>query len=160
MQAGGWDVVSHPQTGTPLPELSPEEQRAEIRETKRWLLDNGFEAGSRFVIWPYNSAGSSTFDIASEYHYLGFGGGQIGNGVRVTGPFTISRVDGDSVETSKRMIDPTARYNLLTVLMFHRIGTSEDRVSTAEFRSVVEHVDDADVDVITATELWENYLAP
>jgi len=156
MGRAGWEMVSHPQESESVPEMSSRERRREIRESKRWLVDNGFERGAQHLIWPYNHYDADSLEVASRYHHLGFAYGACPVGRQVTGPLSIGRVHGDEVEQSKRMIDLAAAYGDLVVLMYHTIGSDDDRIGESEFRDVMAHIDRADVDVITPTDLWES----
>ena len=42
--------------------------------------------------------------------------------------------------------------------MYHTVGddSEDDYIGEDEFRDVIAHIDRADVDVITATDLWES----
>jgi peptidoglycan/xylan/chitin deacetylase (PgdA/CDA1 family) len=157
LQSAGWDVVNHPQVADPLPALPAEEQRSLIERTKRWLLEEGFEDGARFAIWPYGAASRVTLDIASDYYYVAFGGGRTTSGVPATDPLTVTRVDGNDVERTKRLIEFAAEYRTLAVPMYHPIGTS-DAVSAGAFAEVVELVDELDLSVVTASELWDDHF--
>lgn len=156
LQNAGWDVVSHPQLtdpSTPLPELSREDQARTLERSKQWLVDNGFESGARFVIWPFHAAGATTLDLASRYHSLGFAGGRSPSGLPPTDPLTVGRVDGDGVKDTLRMIAFAEEYNQLAVVMYHQIGPNGLPVD--EFERTLEYIDRADVEVITASDLWD-----
>jgi peptidoglycan/xylan/chitin deacetylase (PgdA/CDA1 family) len=156
LQNAGWDVVSHPQLtdpSTPLPELSREDQTRTLERSKQWLVDNGFESGARFVIWPFHAAGATTLDLASRYHSLGFAGGRAPCGIPPTDPLTVGRVDGNVVKDTLRMISFAEKYNQLAVVMYHQIGP--DGLPVDEFERTLEYIDRADVEVITASDLRE-----
>lgn len=156
LQNAGWDVVSHPQLtdpSRPLPTLSRAAQDDALRRSKQWLLDQGFERGARFVIWPFQAAGATTLALGARYHALGFAGGWPPCGIPPTDPLTIGRVDGERVEQTLRMIEFAERYNLLTVVMFHEVGPNG--LASGKFEQILEAVERADVTVVTATDLWE-----
>lgn len=155
MQSAGWDIVSHPQLtdpSRPLPTLPVAEQRRAIERSKRWLLQNGFERGARFVIWPFHAAGAHTLELGSEYHSLGFAGGLSPSGIPPTDPLTIGRVDGESATVAEKMVRFAAQYNQMAVIMYHEVGNGS--LSMADFKRTLQVIDDADVDVITASDLW------
>lgn len=156
MQAAGWDVVSHPQLtdpSRPLPTQPAAEQRRALERSKRWLLRNGFERGARFVIWPFHAAGAHTLELGSEYHSLGFAGGRSPSGIPPTDPLTIGRVDGEFARGAEQMVRFAAEYDQLAVLMYHEVGTGA--LSTDDFERTLRTIDEADVSVITASDLWE-----
>lgn len=156
MQEAGWDIVSHPQVtdpSTPLPELDREQQRAVIERSKRWLLDNGFERGARFVIWPFHAADSTTLELAARYHSLGFAGGRPPSGIPPTDPLTIGRVDGEGVSDTLRLLEFAEEYRQLCVIMYHDIGA--DGLPTDEFERTLRAIEESSLEVITASDLWE-----
>lgn len=155
MQAAGWEMVSHPHTSRSkkLLELSEEGRRAEIRANKQWLIDNGFERGSRFIIWPFNAYDSSALTLASRHHYMGFSLSDTPVGHRLTDPLITGRIQGDDPDLVKQSIDFAAQYNQLAVLMYHSIG-SADWISESDFEDIISYINRADIDVITTSDLW------
>jgi peptidoglycan/xylan/chitin deacetylase (PgdA/CDA1 family) len=158
LQRSGWDVVSHPQRTDPLPTLSEAAQRSAIEESKRWLVNHGFEDGARFVIWPFGRADETTLRIGGRYHRLGFRGGDHPSGPPFFGPLTVSRVNGDDVERTKRMIDCAAAFDQVAVVMYHGIRTGEPYISTDRFEETLRYVAASDVSVITASELVDEVV--
>lgn len=158
LDGAGWDIVSHPQEDKPLPAYTPEKQDRLLRENKQWLVDQGFDRGSRFIIWPYGAAGPDTRRIGSRYHYLGFGSGSSCSGPPFTGPMTVSRVNGDEVERTKRTIEFAAQYNHVAVPMIHPITTEGDRITPAQFRDLLQFIDDLNVEVVSASTLWDDVI--
>ncbi len=153
MHRSNWEIVSHPQQNEPLPTLSEAEQRSAIRESKQWLVKQGYEDGARFVIWPYGQADATTLDIAERYHELGFRGGDHPSSPPYLGPLSVSRVNGDDINRTYQMIDYAARFNQITVVMYHDIGDRGPHVSASEFEETLQYIDDADVSVITPSKL-------
>lgn len=157
MQEAGWDVASHPQEEEPVPAYPPERQEELIRENKRWLVENGFERGASHIVWPYSGVDATSLDVARRYHSLGFCAGSCPSGVPYTDPLTVSRVDGDDVKDSKRVIERAAEYDRTAVVMYHPIG-ADGHVSVGEFENVLAFVDDLDVEVVTASDLWAQHV--
>lgn len=153
MQEAGWDIASHPQAPHPLPSYSAEEQEELIRETKQWLVDNGFESGSRFIIFPYGKADETTLDLSAKYHHLGFLGGRGASGL-ITGPMTVSRVNGDDLETTDHILQMAKKYRQIAVVMFHTIDGGGGRITSGEFRKTMERIDELGLRVLTASDLW------
>lgn len=154
MQAAGWDIVSHPQAERALPDYTADEQEALLRETKQWLVDNGFESGARFIIFPYGKASETTLNLTAKYHHLGFIGGYCPSGL-ITGPLTVSRVNGDDLDATNRVLQLAKRHRQIAVVMYHTIGGGGDRISVAEFEETMARIDDLGLRVLTASDLWE-----
>ncbi|WP_436347803.1 polysaccharide deacetylase family protein [Natronorubrum sp. FCH18a] len=150
----GWDMAARPRTGARfLHEYSPEEQEGAIRRTKAFLENRGFEDGARHFVTPRNVLGPETIDLVREYHEQAFRYGGAPNALPLTDPHNLGVFSGTDGETTKRYVDRAAEYGQLAVLHFEHIG--EDGLSTEAFEDLLEHVDDADVEVVTASELLE-----
>lgn len=154
MQAAGWDIVSHPQVERPLPAYAAAGQERLLRKTKRWLVENGFASGARFIIFPFGQADETTLNLAARYHYLGFLGGRCPHGL-ITGPLTVGRVNGDDVSTTDYVLQSAKRHRQIAVVMFHTVGAGGNRISTEEFRKTITRIDELGLRVLTAADLWE-----
>ncbi|ELY42002.1 polysaccharide deacetylase family protein [Natronorubrum tibetense] len=154
LDAAGWDMAARPRTGAQfLHDYSPAEQEGAIRRTKAFLENRGFEDGARHFVTPRNVLGPETIDLVREYHEQAFRYGGGPNALPLSDPHNVGVFSGSDGETTKRYIDRAAEYGQLAVLHFEHIG--EDGLSTDDFEELLEHVDDADVEVVTASELLE-----
>ena len=150
----GWDMAARPRTGAQyLHDYSPEEQEGAIRRTKAFLENRGFEDGARHFVTPRNVLGPETIDLVREYHEQAFRYGGSPNALPLTDPHNVGVFSGTDGETTKRYVDRAAEYGQLAVLHFEHVG--EDGLSTDDFEDLLEHIDDADVEVVTASELLE-----
>ncbi|WP_440765731.1 polysaccharide deacetylase family protein [Natronorubrum sp. DTA7] len=150
----GWDMAARPRTGAQyLHDYSPEEQEGAIRRTKAFLESRGFEDGARHFVTPRNVLGPETIDLVREFHEQAFRYGGGPNALPLTDPHNVGVFSGADGETTKRYVDRAAEYGQLAVLHFEHIG--EDGLSTEAFEDLLEHVDDADIEVVTASELLE-----
>jgi len=71
-------------------------------------------------------------------------------------PLTMTRVSGDDTEAAKRTSDFATEYSRAAAIVFDTIGVSESAITVDELRDLLGYVDDADVDVITASDLWSS----
>ncbi|MFC7250468.1 polysaccharide deacetylase family protein [Halomicroarcula sp. GCM10025324] len=155
LQDKGWDVVSYPQHETPLSEFVRSEQASMILDSKRWLADNGFESGSRFVLFPFGTVTKTTFDIAAQYHYLGLWSGRCPSG-RLTGPLSVGRVNGADVGTTTQIVELAQKYRQVVPIMYQTVGEeSRDHITAERFEETMRFVDDLGLRVLTTSDLWE-----
>lgn len=154
MRDAGWDIVSQPQGQQALPAYPPEKREEMLRTSKQWLVDNGFEDGARFVIWPLGQADEATLDLGAKYHTMGFLGGRCPSGY-VTGPLTVSRVNGDDVETTLDMLETAKRTSQLLVIKYRTVGGGGNRITTEEFERTMRRIDELGIRAVTASDLWE-----
>jgi peptidoglycan/xylan/chitin deacetylase (PgdA/CDA1 family) len=153
MQNEGWTMASHPQATSVsggLGSIPASEAEQMIRDTKRWLLNHGFDRGARCLIWPFGDFNHDAMELAGEYHELSFGGGSTPCGGRVTEAAWVPRVNTDDVGDSLDAIDYAARYNTVVTLMAHPVGTS--RLPMNDFRRLLDRIESHNLDVLTASD--------
>ena len=153
LREAGWDVASHPFVGgESLPERSKSEQKKLIRKSKDWLDSQGFKQGSRVFVTPKSLMGPNTWDLVQEYHDVAFRFGGSPNGLPISAPHNLSRINGESVKTAKRMIDLAGKYRQNVTLRYGIIG--EDGISEKDFRSTLDYIKQKkNVKVSTPTKL-------
>lgn len=152
----GWDMISRPRTGAQaLHDMSPEQQEGAIRQNKAYLENYGFEEGAQYFLTPRNVLGTETIDLVREYHEGAFRYGGAPTGAPQTDPHNAGFFSGADGLTTTNLVDHAADHGQLAVLHFEHVG--DDGISESSFEAVLEHVDAADVDVVTATELTEGY---
>lgn len=154
MRDAGWEMASHPQVDDTFREMTEREIRDRIRTSKEWLVDNGFERGAQHVIWPYNAYGAASLGIASRYHKLGFALSGSPSG-RISDPMVVGRVDGTDVESTNRAFELAEEYNETLILMYHDVGEGT-KLSRDAFVDTLDAVERSDLEVTTATGLWES----
>ncbi|WP_265110943.1 polysaccharide deacetylase family protein [Halosolutus halophilus] len=151
----GWDMAARPRTGAQfLHEYTPEEQEGMIRRTKAFLENRGYEAGAKHFVTPRNVLGSDSLDLVREYHEQAFRFGGGPNALPLTDPHNVGFFSGDAGQETKSYVDYAAEYGQLAVLHFEYVG--EDGMSERAFADLLEHVDAAGVEVVTATDLLED----
>jgi len=157
LQSRGWDIMSHPQRANSLPTHTEEEQASLIESSKRWLLDHGFDGGSRFIVYPYSRWNRSTLETAAEQHELGFAGRGVSTWVPPM-PMVVPRIKGDDPERVKAAVDRLSTYGGVLVLMYHAIN--DDWIGPESFRSVVSYVHDApNVEVRSVGQWYDEMTA-
>ncbi|APX96825.1 polysaccharide deacetylase family protein [Natronorubrum daqingense] len=160
LQDRGWDVCSHPQISTPLPEM-PEDRQRDVLETNRDSLeDNGFEDGARHLFVPDDRMDETTVEVARDVHDSAFLFGSCPSGVPPTGMHTIPLIWGPALHNGvRRHINLADQYNQLTVMEVPRIVDEEDvdvdenRMSLDDFEHLLNHIEHRGLDVITPSDL-------
>lgn len=156
MRDNGWDIISYPATGSRLPEMSADEQRRVIQDTKEYLDLKGFRDGKRFMAIPADSFNGETLDIVREFHDYGFAFGACPSTVPPVGNAAVSRVSGTDLNGAARMINIAAQYDQLAVINFPAIGEDEP-ASEADFLRLLNIIEDwgDDLQVTTPSELLQ-----
>ncbi|APX00007.1 hypothetical protein CHINAEXTREME_04900 [Halobiforma lacisalsi AJ5] len=151
----GWDLAARPRTGArSLADYAPDEQAELIRRTKAYLETNGFEDGADYFVAPRNVVGPNTMDLVEDHHEGAFRFGGAPNALPVTDPHNLGFFSGAEGDVTKEYVDRAAEFGQLAVLHFEHVG--DDGLSERAFADLLEHVDRADVDVVTATELLDH----
>jgi peptidoglycan/xylan/chitin deacetylase (PgdA/CDA1 family) len=152
MHDAGWDVVSSPWRGKHFRVLEPPEQETRIRESKRWLVDNGLVRGSDVLVWPAGRYDRTSLRIASRYHRLGFVGGR-GPAGTLTGPLVVGRVSGMDREALEQAVDFAAKYDQVLPLSYRAVGNMFSGIAKKTFLEGLDYALDSGLEVVTATEL-------
>ncbi|MDS0477601.1 polysaccharide deacetylase family protein [Natrinema sp. 1APR25-10V2] len=154
-QDAGDQIVVHG-THDPIHELDDESTiQARLEQDKRWYIENEFE-GANYLVHPHNSFDKTSLELATNYHYCA-GFNQAGN-VNTTSvygfdPMALPRTIGHDLEIAKRSVDLAAAHNQCTILNFHTFS-AENTMPEADYEALLEHIDSADVEVITFDDLW------
>ncbi|RQG95379.1 polysaccharide deacetylase family protein [Natrarchaeobius chitinivorans] len=155
-QDAGDQIVVHG-THEPIHEYDDEDEiETRIRGDKYWFVENGFE-GANYIVYPHNSYDETSLEYFTDYHYCG-GFNQAGdvNTTSVYGfdPLALPRTIGHDLDISKRCVDLAEEHHQCTILNFHAFD-AENTMPESDYETLLEHIDDADVEVITFDDLWE-----
>lgn len=158
MGKAGWDMMAHPPVGKPLPQHKPKEQERQIRKTKQYLKQQGFDKGARHIVAPYGRISTETIEIMKKYHDANYiFGGTPGNAAQPSGMYTIPRVFGTSPDAVKNLLDIAEQLNQLVIVAYHDIGTgSETSVSMSDFKTVLNHVEKKKMDVVSPSTFLDS----
>ena len=152
----GHEIGSHTKTHPYLSQLGTIRQIDQIKGSRQIFEREGFQI--KTIAYPYGDFDTDVQEITAEAGYT-FGRSVLrGYNDRATDPFAlkIQQVDRmTSLEEMKGWIDKAEEDNTWLILMFHQIGDnmSEDLgVTESDFKALVKHAVEADVDVITVEE--------
>lgn len=152
MRDAGWDMIARPRVGGQfMHEFSREEQEGMIRRTQTYLRNRGFEDGAKHFFTPRNVIGPEGMDLVREYHEQAFRFGGAPNGLALTDPHNLGHFSAANGGDTKAFIELAAQYDQLAIPRFGDVGG--DGMSEDAFRDLLDHIDEADVQVITATDL-------
>lgn len=157
-------VCPHPQHPRSLPEMSDDESRDALRaEYEFFASEEGLGLGhehARYMSWPYGKSDAGTIDQAREFFDMGFNGtDKATTGWKNAAPMSIARASFDSLQDLLSSLEIAERYGRVLIPQFHVFfddrPTGGTNAKPADFRTFVEAVDAADVDVISAEEFFE-----
>ncbi|ELY99708.1 polysaccharide deacetylase [Natrialba chahannaoensis JCM 10990] len=155
-QEEGDQIVVHG-THNPIHEYDDEDEiETRVRGDKHWFIQNGFE-GANYIVYPHNSYDKTSLEYFTDYHYCG-GFNQSGN-VNLTtvygfDPLALPRTIGHDLDISKRCVDRAEAHNQCTILNFHAFD-QDNTMDEDDYEELLEHIDQADVEVIDFDDLWE-----
>ena len=154
-QEAGDEIVVHG-THTRMHEYDDEDElETRLRGDKNWFIENGFE-GADYIVYPHNSFDKTSLEYIGDYHYCG-GFNQAGD-VNTTGvygfdPLVLPRTIGHDLDISTRCVDLAAEHNQCAILNFHTFE-ADNTMPEDDYEALLEHIEDADVEVITFDDLW------
>ncbi|MDL5360601.1 polysaccharide deacetylase family protein [Halalkalicoccus sp. NIPERK01] len=153
MQEAGWEVGSHLMTHANLRDLSEQEQEAQIRGAKEWLIDNGFEEGAEFFAYTYGSYDRTGYALVEEYHTYAMVGGDPGYGLP-RNPIHVGRASHRSLEAAREYVDTLVQWGGVGALFWHEIPAE---TTLPEFEGIMQYITDrreaGELDVITLSDL-------
>lgn len=155
-QDEGDQIVVHG-THEPIHEYDDEEDiQSRLENDKQWFINNEFE-GANYIVYPHNSFDKTSLEYISDYHYCG-GFNQSGN-VNTTSvygfdPLVLPRTIGHDLDIATQCVDLAEAHNQCTILNFHEFE-EDNTMSEDDYEELLEHIDEADVEVITFDDLWE-----
>ncbi|MCH7662190.1 MAG: polysaccharide deacetylase family protein [Euryarchaeota archaeon] len=160
LRDAGWDIASHPEHGTGLADIDPEEARDFIESDFEYLDSRGFPDGARHMFVPYHNINQEVIDIAREYHETCFYFAGNNSNVPPTDPMHLSRVDMHDIEGFTALIDAAARNNQLAVGLAHGIQPEDAEgsdpladITDEQLRELLDHIEESGVQVITPSQL-------
>jgi len=160
MQESGWDIVSHSKYHRLTHDSPAGFVDDELRESQSFLIQNGFEKGSRFYIAPQGMGSATIMEKLKQYYCMTSFSNPLMNNAY---PYQYI-VGGRAVtldtptETIKEWIDQANEYGFWLVLMFHRIEDSDDHYAYAidSFAEIIDYIDSVSIPVVTFSEVYDN----
>lgn len=160
MQDAGWEFASHTHTHQRTGELSLEEQRTELRESKQWLLDHGFEQAASMLAYPFGSFTTETMDIAVDYYDFATHGQRGAMNRQYSSSLSVNRHPGDNAERSMDLIDLLLDDKIPTdtlVLYYHDVVEDHDVwINPTDFEKTMEYINEVDVDCAMTSKLCDD----
>ncbi len=159
----GWDVCSYPQTDGNFAEQSEERRRTVIESSRDFLADNGFPDGSRHFFAPeWRWMDPTTHGIVRDLHESGFMFGACPTGAPPTGIHVTPVIWGPALHNGvRRHVNLCDQYQQLTVIRIPRVvdgAADANSMSLEAFESLLHHVDQRGLDVITPSDLVDGTM--
>ncbi len=157
LQEAGWEFASHTHTHQHTGDLPLDEQRAELEDSKRWLLDHGFEDAASMLAYPFGSFTTETIDIATDYYDFATHGQRGATHRKISAPLSVNRHSGDNPERSMALIDILLDDRMpadTLVLYYHDIVEDHDVwIDPDAFRETVAYIDERGANCRPTSEL-------
>ncbi|WP_081461382.1 polysaccharide deacetylase family protein [Halalkalicoccus jeotgali] len=165
LQRQGWEFGSEMKTHSQTADLSEEEVREEVRDSKQWLVENEFIGNVPAITYPYGSHDETVLDITAGYYGMGRIVDDTLNRATLTNPLHISghSVYSDNISRTKELIDLAVKHNQTAVLNFH--GLDEygwqpgGEMSSSDFREVLEYLYNkgpSSIPTVSYSNWWNN----
>jgi peptidoglycan/xylan/chitin deacetylase (PgdA/CDA1 family) len=153
LQNAGWEIGSHLRTHENLRDLTRREQEVQIRGSKEWLIENGFETGSEFVSYPFGTYDQSGYELVEEQYTYAMVGGEPGYGLP-RNPAHVGRSSERTLGGARAYIDTLVQWGGIGGLFWHELPRE---TPLAEFEQIMQYIADrrdaGELDVITLSDL-------
>ena len=164
MQQLGWDISSHGKDHTDLVTggLTSAQVRDQMVGDKQWLLKHGFYKGAQHFATPYGSYNDAVLaEIKRTYvtHRTVKERSTIVETYPPANPYELpirTVLNTNTVEDIQGWIDLVSVNRGWLILMFHRIEDPADvftKVTPTVFKGMVDYLAEADVDVVTMSDV-------
>jgi len=152
LDRAGWEIASHTVNHDKLTELSERRWKRELRRSARDLEEWGYD--SNCIVYPKGGGSREIANYASRYYDIGFGGGGR-EPPNFRSKLRIGRYKSHEPSEVLTAIDRQSAVDGTVPIMIHNVVDrrpigNETRVS--ELRRICRAVDDAGMDVLTASE--------
>jgi len=151
----GWEIASHTVSHDKLTELSETEWKRELRRSKRDLEEWGY--GANCIVYPKGGGNEEIAEYADRFYEIGFGGGGL-EPPNFQSQLRIGRYKSHEPGEVFDAIEREAPVGGTVPIMCHNIVEGDpigNETTVDEFREICEAVDDAGMDVLTASEYEE-----
>ncbi|KYH25022.1 hypothetical protein HAPAU_28430 [Halalkalicoccus paucihalophilus] len=116
---------------------------------------------------PYHHATEDIMEITREYHELSSYFGGTPNAVPFTDPLHLSRVNMFDIEGFTSQIDMAAEHNQLAIGLAHGVVPENEiendplaDTTTQQLETLLDYIEESDVQLVTASELLDNQGSP
>ncbi|QSX00178.1 polysaccharide deacetylase family protein [Haloterrigena alkaliphila] len=157
LRDAGWCVANHTETHPRLPDLSRAEQEAEIRDSKAWLEDRGFEDGAQYFAYPFGRFDATTIELVDEYHAIGFAGGLPAHG-HVANTQLAPRIGDPDADRVRTALERTVELRGITSIFFHRLEGDDLAAFETMVETIHEYESRGDLEVILPADLEREFL--
>jgi peptidoglycan/xylan/chitin deacetylase (PgdA/CDA1 family) len=152
LEKSGFEFVSHTVNHLDLATITLEEADYELRESKKWMIENGFN-GDTAIVYPFGGTTSSVDKLSRKYYRSAITAGGVTPYPNYPSDFTTYRVKRvafeESVETIKSAIDEAVQNNGWLILMNH---VHFPDWTEAKFREIVEYAQSSGIEFANAKD--------
>lgn len=165
LQGLGWDICSHGYEHKHLTEITGEELRAEIRQSKEWLIENGFGEGALHYCAPAGLISDEAIQEMKNHGILTLrtdihADPETKNQLETLPPANPYRImavgmfaESPSLTEIEALIDNAIRSKSWVVFMFHGVGSGSVPMSVERFAAIMEMLHDKKAKVATMSDL-------
>ena len=165
LQSLGWDIGSHGYEHKDLTQITGEELRAEIRQSKEWLIENGFGEGALHYSAPSGQISDEAVQEMKNHGFLTLrtdlhADTTTKNQLETLPPANPYRImavgmfaDAPSLTNIEALIDNAIQSKSWVVFMFHGGGSGSVSMSVERFAAIMEMLYDKKAKVATMSDL-------
>ena len=160
----GWEIASHSIDATLLETLSEEECDTYLRESKRLLVDAGFNVNG--IVYPSGSANQNVRRLAKKYYQYGCNYNDRVNVEPFLDSFSISRVPLGAFYTNpahntfayyKECVDNAVANNGWCVFCLHPYKDDFDETQQRYLDELIDYIESLNIEMVTLSEGYKSF---
>lgn len=156
LQEQGWDIVSHSMTHARFTEITYTEIEAELWNSQRWLIENGFYKGSRFFVPPYHTITPVSLDQIDKYYLASQHRHPLFDTIPPESQYLNVKLEVDAatpLATIQGLVDRTVEDQAWLTLFFHDLSGM-----LVLFQDIIDYVEASGLEVVTFSDVFDELI--
>ncbi len=156
LQERGWDIVSHCINHTNLTTLTPPEVEKQLWNSQRWLTENGFYKGSRFIVPPFGGTNPAVQEQIKKYFVACCYRAHAYNAIPPVAT-DLTSIEGvvaaTPLATVQGWIDQAKENQGWAIIIFHDISGM-----LVLFQDIIDYIEANGLEVVTFSDVFDDML--
>ncbi|WP_394740312.1 polysaccharide deacetylase family protein [Natronococcus roseus] len=158
LAAAGWTIGAQSANGQPLDGVDSDALEEAVVDPSDWLSEAGYGDDVRVFAYPGSRYTDESYELVQEHYDLAFAGRSRSQGY-AGNPHLCSMAETPDPGDATDLLEWTAEWGGITAIPFYELdGESKLEALEETLRSLEEHVEAGELEVITPAEMAEEYV--
>lgn len=164
MQSAGWDISSHTKNHIDLTVQNNQTIMTELKDSKNWLIDNGFLKGARFFANPFYRTNPTVQELVSQYYLMSRPYSARYETIPAGNQYNIRTYATANTTTSADVISAinnAVTYGSWAVITMHIITTGdlsqETYMTAATLKTILDYCYANEVSIKTFSDIYDDF---